>query len=105
MEEKFWSPYGQQLAHLQILGTHPNYQRMGAGSALLRHGIKQAQDLGLPITLFASPMGKPLYTSFGFDDRGKVVVRVNGEDESTDLNPMVLDITECCREQNKYQDA
>jgi ribosomal protein S18 acetylase RimI-like enzyme len=94
MEEKFWSVYGQQLAHLQILGTHPDYQRMGAASALLRHGIRRGQDLGLPITLFASPMGKPLYTSFGFVDRGKVVVRVDGEDQSTDLNPMLLDITD-----------
>lgn len=90
--EKFDSRYGEKQVHLQILGTHPYYQRRGAASALLRYGIQQAREEKLPITLLASPMGQPLYASFGFEDRGKVVVQVDGEEDKVTLDAMALEV-------------
>ncbi|VUC20929.1 unnamed protein product [Clonostachys rosea] len=91
---RFASRYGEKQAHLQILGTHPGYQRRGAASALLRYGIKQAREEKLPITLFASHMGQPLYARFGFEDRGTVVVQVDGEEIKVTLTAMALEVTE-----------
>ncbi|KAH6971212.1 hypothetical protein BKA56DRAFT_596028 [Ilyonectria sp. MPI-CAGE-AT-0026] len=91
--DKFDARYGQQQAHLQILGTHPQYQRMGAASSLLRWGIREAGHHGLPVTLFASSMGRPLYRSFGFEERGAVKVHVEGEEESVVVEAMALELT------------
>jgi GNAT superfamily N-acetyltransferase len=91
MKEKFESVYGDQQVHLQILGTHPKHQRMGAASTLLRFGIQKAQDRGLPVTLFASPMGQPLYASFGFESRGTVNIQVQGEKEHVSVVAMALE--------------
>ncbi|CAH0037033.1 unnamed protein product [Clonostachys rhizophaga] len=91
-DEKFDSRYGEKQVHLQILGTHPDYQRRGAASTLLRYGIQQAREEKLPITLLASPMGQPLYATFGFEDRGKVFVQLDGEEDKVTLDAMALEV-------------
>jgi ribosomal protein S18 acetylase RimI-like enzyme len=51
---------------LRILATHPDHQRKGAGSALLKHGLEKADALGLPVIVYASVTGRPLYEKHGF---------------------------------------
>ncbi|KAF2203085.1 acyl-CoA N-acyltransferase [Delitschia confertaspora ATCC 74209] len=51
---------------LQTLVTHPNHERKGAGSALLRWGLEQADAKGVETYLEASQIGAPLYARYGF---------------------------------------
>lgn len=53
---------------LGMLATRPNRQRLGAGAALLKHGLDLADSLGLPVRLEASPVGYGLYKKYGFED-------------------------------------
>ena len=80
--------YGGYL-HLQHLGTHPKYQRQGAGSALSRWGMELAKRYKLKIGLFASPMGKSLYDYLGFTELATIVVRSGCEKESIKVTAMV----------------
>jgi GNAT superfamily N-acetyltransferase len=80
--------FGYNQIHLQILGTHPDYQRRGYGSALCAWGMKRAQQDNVAISLLASPMGFKLYLALGFEDLGKVTVQVKGETEAIVLRPM-----------------
>jgi hypothetical protein len=64
--EVFDGVFGPRHIHLQILATHPKYQRQGAGRALCEWGIRLAERISTPITVFASPMGSILYRSTGF---------------------------------------
>ncbi|EXJ62333.1 hypothetical protein A1O7_02767 [Cladophialophora yegresii CBS 114405] len=55
-------------AHMVIdfLYTDPAHQRRGAGGMLMRHACREADDLGLPTMLEASPAGMSVYGAFGF---------------------------------------
>ncbi|EMC91180.1 hypothetical protein BAUCODRAFT_152467 [Baudoinia panamericana UAMH 10762] len=55
---------------LHILTTHPNHHRRGVGAMHLEWGFEQANKLGLPVWLEASPIGRPLYARMGFDTVG-----------------------------------
>jgi GNAT superfamily N-acetyltransferase len=73
---------------LQILATHPKYQRLGAGTALCNDGIRAARMLRLPIAVFASPMGHKLYSQLGFTTLDTVTIQVKGEEENVVLTAM-----------------
>ena len=51
---------------LNILWTHPGYQRKGVGKLIMDWGVKRAVDLDIETWLDASPFGKGLYEQFGF---------------------------------------
>lgn len=51
---------------VDLLATDPAHHRRGAGKMLMQHVADQADQLGLPTTLEASPDGLRLYTSVGF---------------------------------------
>jgi GNAT superfamily N-acetyltransferase len=53
---------------LDTLVTHPNHHRRGAGGLLVAWGCEQADAKGVEAYLEASPMGKPLYARFGFEE-------------------------------------
>ncbi|RVX74472.1 hypothetical protein B0A52_01598 [Exophiala mesophila] len=58
--------------YLDTLGTLPDYQRRGAGGALVRSGLDFAketmgQDDNVTATLIATPAGEPLYLHLGWD--------------------------------------
>ncbi|KAL9613546.1 MAG: hypothetical protein Q9167_001931 [Letrouitia subvulpina] len=53
---------------LNMLDTHPDHQRKGAGRQLVKWGIDVADEAGLPIYLEAAPPGLKLYRSMGFVD-------------------------------------
>lgn len=54
------------IAVLDYLAVHPEYQGHGAGSALLKHGIQQAQEAGVDIIVLAFSGGFGLYKRMGF---------------------------------------
>lgn len=59
--------------HIDCHYVHPDYNRMGIGSALLRHVLQIAADLELPkLFVEASHVAKGLYLKHGFD-----VIRAN----------------------------
>ncbi|KAK5651509.1 hypothetical protein OQA88_11963 [Cercophora sp. LCS_1] len=53
---------------LKTLVSVPNWQRLGAGSALVRWGNELADSLGLASYLEASPYGYSVYKRLGFED-------------------------------------
>ncbi|KXX83185.1 putative N-acetyltransferase ycf52-like [Madurella mycetomatis] len=70
---------------LKILLCHPAYQRRGAGTALTSWGIAEARRLGVPTTVFASPMGLRLYRKLGFQEIGRFRVQLEGEGEFVEI--------------------
>jgi len=78
--EVFDSVFGPRHIHLQILATHPNYQRRGAGRALCEWGARFAERIAAPITVFASPIGSLLYRNAGFMLVENVKVQVAEDD-------------------------
>jgi len=54
---------------LNILVTHPDSHRRGAGTKLMSWGCEQADKLGVAMCLESTPAGLTLYKRFGFEDR------------------------------------
>lgn len=84
----FEDRFGKDHFQLQILATHPGFQRLGAGTALCKEGIAVAESLGKTITVFASPMGKRLYTRLGFQSLATVIVKADGEEDFVSVQAM-----------------
>ncbi|KAF4973201.1 hypothetical protein FSARC_453 [Fusarium sarcochroum] len=61
----------QKHYYLDTLATHPDYQRRGAGSMLMRWGCDLADKNGVAAYVDASKSGAPLYERFGFVDESK----------------------------------
>ncbi|OCK79234.1 hypothetical protein K432DRAFT_383259 [Lepidopterella palustris CBS 459.81] len=80
--------YGTGHFQLQILATHPSFQRRGAGTALCQWGMQIAERMKMAISVFASPMGYRLYSHLGFDYLASVTVKVQEEEESVTLEAM-----------------
>ena len=51
---------------LDILTTHPDHHRRGAGTMLVKWGTDKADELGLESYLEGSSQGRPLYERHGF---------------------------------------
>src|SRR5581483_5813763 len=59
--------YGNRLAWLGMVLTHPDFRRRGLARQLISHSIERANCLGMQtIKLDATEEGRPLYESFGF---------------------------------------
>jgi GNAT superfamily N-acetyltransferase len=61
------------LTALDGLNTHPNHQRKGAASSMLKWGTELADKNKLKICLEGTPAGVPLYMSHGFKPLETVV--------------------------------
>jgi GNAT superfamily N-acetyltransferase len=90
-KDLFVDKYGDKDFWLGLLVCHPDYQRRGAGKKLVTWGLDKARDEGLTITIFASPMGRLLYTHLGFREVDKFVVQVEGEEEILEVLAMAMD--------------
>lgn len=66
MEKYFYEAYEKQL-YLNLLATHPDWDGNGFGARHCNWGMILAQELDVPLTLFATPAGWPLYDSLGFE--------------------------------------
>ncbi len=73
---------------LQLLLTHPDHQRRGAGTMLVRWGCERADAAGLMCALSSSAAGQKVYTQQGFE----IVV-----EEEYDLKPYGVDAVEVRR--------
>jgi hypothetical protein len=64
----FDKAYPHQL-YLKLLATHPDWDGNGFGARHVEWGQQLSLELGpsMPVTLFASPAGYPLYDSLGFE--------------------------------------
>jgi predicted N-acetyltransferase YhbS len=75
------------------LATRPDYERGGVGTALCCWGIQKAISSKLEaVTLFASPLAKPLYMRLGFIEVGIVHIQVKGEEEFLEMPGMTLEL-------------
>jgi hypothetical protein len=103
--EVFDSVFGSWHIHLQILATHPKYQRRGAGRALCEWGVRLAERTATPITVFASPMGSLLYQRTGFMQVEDVRVQAAEDDhEGVVLAAMTL-IPQSFTSKSKWRQA
>jgi len=66
MRKDVWGEPPQKFWYLGALAVHPDYQRRGIASMLLKWGLDAADRDGLPLYLEASQPGKPLYLRHGF---------------------------------------
>ncbi|PLN84930.1 acyl-CoA N-acyltransferase [Aspergillus taichungensis] len=57
----------KKRVELQFLYTHPEYQRRGIGSALLRKFLEETKGTGLMLYLQATADGRPVYEKIGFE--------------------------------------
>ncbi|KAF1978800.1 hypothetical protein BU23DRAFT_188644 [Bimuria novae-zelandiae CBS 107.79] len=87
----FERQYGSQQIQLQILATHPMFQRLGAGSRLVDEGIRLAKMSNNAISVFASPMGRRLYSKLGFKSIASVVVQVKDDPEFVSVEAMTYE--------------
>ncbi|KAL4975998.1 acyl-CoA N-acyltransferase [Aspergillus desertorum] len=69
--------------YLDTLVVHPEYQRRGVGSMLLRWGCNLADEAGVALYVDASRAGAPLYERFGFVDQS------DGESGEREIASMV----------------
>jgi len=58
---------GKAYYLLNVLAVDPAYHRKGIGAMHLKWGLDQADELGVPAFLEASPYGQPLYARWGFE--------------------------------------
>ena len=59
--------YGQTLAWVGMMLVHPEHQRRGIGTRLMRHVLECLQDWGVTcVKLDATPAGRPVYERLGF---------------------------------------
>lgn len=88
--------------HLAILATHPDYQRQGAGGALVNAGVRIGREkyegLNATATLIATEQGEPLYTHLGWKSLHNFTVHsidmVEGAREEWRFDIMVHELTE-----------
>jgi hypothetical protein len=80
--------HGTNRLQLQVLATHPDYQRRGFGTRLCRWGIDIARSKDMYIIVFGSPMGRALYSFLGFRVLAELPVQVKGEAEKIVLTMM-----------------
>jgi GNAT superfamily N-acetyltransferase len=62
--------YGTQLAAVSMVLVDEGHERQGHGTAVMRHVIEQAG--AATVVLHATPAGRPLYASLGFEPCGTV---------------------------------
>jgi ribosomal protein S18 acetylase RimI-like enzyme len=86
----FNSVYGENQLSLMLLGTRPEYQQLGAGTALVEWGMQKASEQGLALTLFSSRQALGLYRRLGFVEIANCHVQVDGEEECLDIPMLVL---------------
>ncbi|KAI3326260.1 hypothetical protein HD806DRAFT_489804 [Xylariaceae sp. AK1471] len=56
---------GKGVYVLELLAVHPDYQRLGAGTALVKWGTKAADELGIRAIVEGTPVGRHLYEKCG----------------------------------------
>lgn len=89
--QKYFAKYAESQIHLWLIVTHPDFRRRGAGTMLMNWGLDAAKEKGLPITVFASPMGRLLYAHLGFQDVATEIIQVDDEEDKLTFTVMEFD--------------
>lgn len=89
-KKKYFANLGPERIHLRVLAVRPDFQRRGAGAALCKRVIERAREQKRSVTLIASPMGRPLYSSVGFSYEGTVTIQTEGEEEKLSVGAMLF---------------
>lgn len=61
------------ILELDYLAVHPENKGKGIGTALVADGIKQSQEVGLPIFAMAYKAGLGIYRCLGFKEVDRVI--------------------------------
>ncbi|OCK95892.1 acyl-CoA N-acyltransferase [Cenococcum geophilum 1.58] len=85
----FFTPDYPEMWYMQLLVTHRDFRRHGAASRLVAWGTTEADSEGIHCGTESSPMGEPVYKSFGFREIGRMTVQVEGDQETLDF-PVML---------------
>lgn len=93
-KKKYFAGLGPDRIHLRVLAVRPDFQRRGVGAALCRRVLERAREQKRSVTLIASPMGRPLYSSLGFSYEGTVNIQTEGEEEKLSVAAMVFRYTD-----------
>nr|POE47622.1 hypothetical protein CFP56_00953 [Quercus suber] len=80
--------YGRPHIYLQILATHPDHQRRGAGGLLVKWGCDEADKRGLLCAMMSSEAAWKLYHKHGFEVKTEV---------GMDLTPFGIDAVDIRR--------
>ena len=80
--------YGDQQVVLLAMSVHPDFQRRGIASAVVRWGMDKAAEQKAAVTLFATEVGAHLYSKMGFRDAGIRYAQVEGQEEKDLLRGM-----------------
>ena len=65
--------YDGRIGWIGMVLVHPDFRRMGIGTALLQAALRYLRERGIAtIKLDATPMGKPVYVPLGFRDEYEV---------------------------------
>lgn len=65
--------YDGRIGWIGMVLVHPDFRRMGIGTALLQAALRCLRERGIgTIKLDATPMGKPVYVPMGFRDEYEV---------------------------------
>jgi ribosomal protein S18 acetylase RimI-like enzyme len=70
-----WWADDSGIAQIEPLGTHPDYQRLGLGRALLYHGLCEMKDGGMLTARVCTDDDRPathFYEAVGFEDVGRL---------------------------------
>ena len=67
-----WWPDSSGIAQIEPFGTHPEFQGMGLGKALVHHGLRQMRDAGMSLCRVVTDDSRQdataFYESAGFQD-------------------------------------
>jgi GNAT superfamily N-acetyltransferase len=85
----FNAQFNRNYFQLQILATHPEFQRQGAATELCHWGIEVSRYTGFAIAVFASPMGRELYNHLGFKWCDNVRICALDDEEEIEVAAMV----------------
>jgi hypothetical protein len=85
---RLMSRYGQNI-FLRAIVTHPEYQQLGYGKILCRHGLQLARQRNTGVFTLASSRGYVFYSGLGFADRGHVTVKAEGQSDEIEFKAMV----------------
>ncbi len=61
-------PYEEEFGWVAMVIVDPEQRRKGMGTLLLKRGIAHLEEQGLTVKLDATPAGKLLYDTLGFED-------------------------------------
>ncbi|KAL9052208.1 MAG: hypothetical protein Q9162_005533 [Coniocarpon cinnabarinum] len=62
-----WQPLINERWQLSVIAVDQAYRGRGLAKDLLEWGLKHAKDEHVPVTLFATPLGRKLYERLGFE--------------------------------------